>query len=60
MSHDQTLRIVLIAVVLAILPIGVYHRVRSEATRERLDRRQEGMFILATLRPALVLHGPYR
>jgi protein-S-isoprenylcysteine O-methyltransferase Ste14 len=52
MSHDQTLRIVLIAVVLAILPIGVYHRVRSEATREKLDRRQEGLFILATLRPA--------
>jgi protein-S-isoprenylcysteine O-methyltransferase Ste14 len=29
----------------------VYHRIRSQATRERLDRRQEGLFILFTLRP---------
>src|SRR5262245_51482036 len=52
MSHDQTFRIILIAVLLMILPIGIYHRVKSQATREKLDRRQEGVFILATLRPA--------
>jgi len=51
MSHDQTFRDVLIAVVLLVLPVGVYHRITSQATRERLDRRQEGLFILATLRP---------
>jgi protein-S-isoprenylcysteine O-methyltransferase Ste14 len=34
-----------------VLPIGVYFRFTSQATRERLDRRQEGVFILATLRP---------
>jgi protein-S-isoprenylcysteine O-methyltransferase Ste14 len=30
----------------------VYHRIKSQATGESLDRRQEGLFILATLRPA--------
>ena len=34
-----------------LLPFGIYHRVRSQSTGESLDRRQEGMFILATLRP---------
>lgn len=38
-------------VFLAILPIGIYHRLKSQSTREPLDRRQEGLFILATLRP---------
>lgn len=50
MDHDQNLRIVLIALFVAILAIGVYHRVKAD-TREKLDRRQEGLFILATLRP---------
>ena len=36
---------------LLVLPIGIYHRLKSQATRETLDRRQEGLFILATLRP---------
>jgi protein-S-isoprenylcysteine O-methyltransferase Ste14 len=36
---------------LVVLPIGIYHRLKSQATREKLDRRQEGLFILATLRP---------
>ena len=52
MSHDQTFRIVLMVVLLVVMPIGMYHRVKSQATREKLDRRQEGVFILATLRPA--------
>src|SRR5262245_13112973 len=52
MNHDQPFRDVLIFVLLVLLPIGIYHRVKSEATREKLDRRQEGMFILASLRPA--------
>jgi protein-S-isoprenylcysteine O-methyltransferase Ste14 len=44
-------RAVLIVVMLLLLPFGVYHRVKSQSTGERLDRRQEGLFILATLRP---------
>jgi protein-S-isoprenylcysteine O-methyltransferase Ste14 len=51
MSHDQTFRVVLIVVFLLVLPIGIYHRLKSQATREKLDRWQEGVFILATLRP---------
>jgi protein-S-isoprenylcysteine O-methyltransferase Ste14 len=34
-----------------LVPILLYHRIRSQATREPLDRRQEGLFILLTLRP---------
>ena len=51
MGHDQMFRAVLFVAFLVILPVGVYHRVKSQATREELDRRQEGLFILATLRP---------
>ena len=51
MGDDQTFRIILIAGFLVLIPILVYHRVRSQATREKLDRRQEGLFILLTLRP---------
>ena len=32
------------------LPVGIYHRLKSQATRERLDRRQEGVFMLVSLR----------
>ena len=51
MNHDAALRAVLIAVFVVILPVGVYYRFKSQGTRETLDRRQEGLFILATLRP---------
>jgi protein-S-isoprenylcysteine O-methyltransferase Ste14 len=51
MNHDQTFRAVLVVVFLVVLPIGIYFRFTSQATREKLDRRQEGLFILATLRP---------
>jgi protein-S-isoprenylcysteine O-methyltransferase Ste14 len=51
MSDDQTFRAVLIVILFVILPVGMYHRFKSGATHERLDRRQEGLFILATLRP---------
>jgi protein-S-isoprenylcysteine O-methyltransferase Ste14 len=50
-DDDQTFRIVLIVVALAVFPVMAYHRLRSQATREKLDRRQEGRFILFTLRP---------
>jgi protein-S-isoprenylcysteine O-methyltransferase Ste14 len=50
-SDDQVLRVVLIVAFLGILPVGIVHRLKSQATGEKLDRRQEGTFILATLRP---------
>ena len=51
MNDESTLRAVLIVVMVMLLPFGMYHRVRSQSTGESLDRRREGMFILATLRP---------
>ena len=51
MSDQQTFRAILTVALVMVLPIGLYHRIRSQSTRERLDRRQEGLFILATLRP---------
>jgi len=51
MNDDDALRAAFLVIVLIVVPIGMYHRVRSQATGESLDRRQEGLFILATLRP---------
>jgi protein-S-isoprenylcysteine O-methyltransferase Ste14 len=52
MTDDQVFRAILTGIAAIVLPIGVYRRFTSQATREKLDRRQEGTFILATLRPA--------
>jgi protein-S-isoprenylcysteine O-methyltransferase Ste14 len=51
MTSENTFRWVLLAGLLVVLPVALYHRLRS-ITRERLDRRQEGWFILITLRLA--------
>ena len=51
MNDESTLRAVLIVVMLLLLPFGLYYRITSQSTGESLDRRQEGLFILATLRP---------
>ena len=50
MNDDQTFRIVLILGTLILVPIMGYYRVKSQMTGERLDRWQEGPFILFTLR----------
>ena len=49
MSEDQTFRRMLLIGFVIFMPIGIYHRLRSR-TGEKLDRRQEGLFILVTLR----------
>jgi protein-S-isoprenylcysteine O-methyltransferase Ste14 len=51
MADDQLVRPVVIAAFLLVLPIAIYHRAQSEKRGEKLDRRQEGTFVLATLRP---------
>ena len=51
MEYEQTFRLILILGFAVIVPIGAYHRIKSQATGEKLDRRQEGVFILVTLRP---------
>ncbi len=51
MADEQIFRLILIAGFAIIMPAGIYHRVKSQANGESLDRRQEGLFVLATLRP---------
>ena len=51
MNQEATFRAVLGVGFLTILMIMLYHRLRSWESKEPLDRRQEGLFILATLRP---------
>ena len=49
MNDDQLFRLILLAGFVVFMPIGAYHRLKSR-TGEKLDRRQEGLFILVTLR----------
>ncbi len=55
MSDDRIFQVALIIGFLTFFPVAFYFRVRSQATGEPLDRRQEGWFILLTLRPAGLL-----
>ena len=48
---DLIFQLILILGIAIVAPIRIYHRLRSQASREKLDRRQEGLFILLTLRP---------
>ena len=50
MEEDQTFRVILFTCLAVFFPIGIYHRLKSQATRERLDRRQEGVLMLVSLR----------
>jgi len=34
-----------------VFPIGSFYRLKSQASGEKLDRREEGLFVLLTLRP---------
>ncbi len=52
MDQEQIFRIILIVGFVTVMPIGAWYRIKSQATGEKLDRRQEGVFILLTLRPA--------
>jgi protein-S-isoprenylcysteine O-methyltransferase Ste14 len=48
---DAAIRPIVVAAGVAVLLVGGYYRLKSLASPEKLDRRQEGLFILATLRP---------
>lgn len=52
MASEGVFRLILIAGFVAVVVITLRHRIRSWASGETLDRSQEGLFILATLRPA--------
>src|SRR5688500_826221 len=59
MNADQMFRYLLLAGALLLLPMMLRFRLKSR-TNERLDRRQEGLFILLTLRPVgLVTLGAF-
>ena len=52
MEHDNIFRVILILGFAVIFPVGMYHRLKAHfASKEKLNRRAEGLFILATLRP---------
>jgi protein-S-isoprenylcysteine O-methyltransferase Ste14 len=51
MEGEEVFRRVLIVAAAILFPVLVYHRLRSQATGETLDRWQEGPWILFTLRP---------
>ena len=55
MNQESTFRAVLGVGFLAVLVITLYHRLKSWASGEKLDRRQEGLCILATLRPVALM-----
>jgi protein-S-isoprenylcysteine O-methyltransferase Ste14 len=54
MDGDSIFRWVMLAGFLGVVAVTLPHRIKSarEGGRERLDRSKEGVFILATLRPA--------
>lgn len=51
MAQDEIFRIVLGVGFLVFFPVAISYRIKSQSTREPLDRWQEGRFILFTLRP---------
>lgn len=51
MIEKAPFRIIVLVVFLAVVLVTLYYRSRSWASREKLDRWQEGPFILFTLRP---------
>jgi len=50
MTDDSIFRLAILVVMALFTPLAAYHRIRSNQTREKLDRRQEGTFILFGLR----------
>ena len=66
MTDDQRFRWILLAGLVLVLPIGIYHRLKAH-TGERIDRRQEGW--LLAIRPlaligmcgviAFLIHPPW-
>ncbi|MEE8142769.1 MAG: isoprenylcysteine carboxylmethyltransferase family protein [Planctomycetota bacterium] len=54
-QHDSIFRLILILGFTVVFPIALYYRLKSQASKEKLDRRAEGIFILSTLRPIALL-----
>jgi protein-S-isoprenylcysteine O-methyltransferase Ste14 len=50
MNDDEIFRLLLIVGLIAVLPVAVFHRVQAHWGGEKLDRRQEGLFLLLSIR----------
>ena len=50
MTDESIFRSIVIIDIAVTLSIGLYHRIKSQATGEKLARREEGIFILIGLR----------
>lgn len=50
MSADELFRWIFVAILIGFLPFALYHWIRSNMSGEKLDRWQEGAFILFGLR----------
>lgn len=50
MTDESVFRLIVVIDLAVTLPIALYYRIRSQATREKLARREEGIFILIGLR----------
>jgi protein-S-isoprenylcysteine O-methyltransferase Ste14 len=57
MTTESTFRAIALLNIVVCLPIGLYFRIRSQTTREKLARKEEGVFILVGLRLCLLLAG---
>ncbi len=55
MQDEQIFRAILVLGFVVVFPVGLYHRLKAHALKDKLDRRQEGIFILLTLRPIAVV-----
>jgi protein-S-isoprenylcysteine O-methyltransferase Ste14 len=55
MTTESTFRAVAVASIALCLPIGLYYRIKSQATGERLARREEGFLVMVGLRVCGVL-----
>ena len=50
MTDESVFRSIVMVSIAITLAIGLYYRIRSQATREKLARREEGIFIMIGLR----------
>ena len=58
MTTESTFRAAALCSVALCLPIGLYFRIKSRSTGERLSRREEGVFIMVGLRACGAWPGP--
>jgi protein-S-isoprenylcysteine O-methyltransferase Ste14 len=50
MTNEYLFRLLVVVDLAVTMPIALYYRIRSQATREKLERREEGLFIMLGLR----------